>query len=54
MFCAGWSRRRRPRNIVAATATVDIGLAALDTAVACYPDRRFAHLRKGMLVIHGA
>lgn len=50
-----WDRSdQRVRWVIAASASVAIGHAALDAAIANYPDQRFT-LRNGILVIreHG-
>jgi hypothetical protein len=50
-----WDRHdQHIRWVIAASASVAIGHAALDTAIASYPDQRFT-LRNGILVIrkHG-
>jgi hypothetical protein len=46
----GTATEQHIRWTIAASSSVAIGHAALDTAIATYPDQRFA-LRKGILVI---
>lgn len=51
-----WDRQdQHIRWVIAATSSVSIGHAALDTAIASYPDQRFT-LRNGIQVIreHGS
>ncbi len=46
-----WDRHdQHIRWVIAASSSVAIGHAALDAAIACYPDQRFT-LRNGILVI---